>query len=142
MKYFILVVLLFLGIVAQVYLVSIPVVVGEVILATVLFPRWWIFLLGVVIGVVLDSLAFQSLGSSSIFFSIVSGLLFLYSRKYEMQNPFFVGMSIFIASLLYGAIFIHRYAFWGALVCSGALTALYIGILFFILPRKKAVMEF
>ena len=142
MKYLILVLLLLFGIMTQTYFIAIPVVVGEIVIITVLFPKWWIFLLTIATGIVLDSISFYYLGASSLFFTVVVGSLFLYSRKYEMQNPFFVGMSIFLSSLLYGALFIHKYSFWGALVNSFSLTLIYIGILYFLIPKKKDLLKF
>ena len=142
MKYLLLSLFFLIGIFLETYIVKMPFVTGILIIVTVLFPQWTIFLLACIVGIILDSVNFHSIGTSSIFFSVLIALLLLYSRKYEMQNPVFVGVSIFVGSLLYGALFIHRYSFWSALICCIVLTAIYIGILFFILPKKKDIFSF
>ena len=128
MKYFFLVIFLLLVVFLETYYFSVPLTMSAVIVAAILFPRWWIFLVTVLLGILLDSLTFQRIGGSSLVFSICLGLVYLYSRKYEVQNPFFVGVSVFLSSLLYAAIFIQKYSFWGALVCSVLMTGIYIGI--------------
>lgn len=142
MKYFLYILFLITALFLQAYFLALPLVMGAIVITAILFPKWWIFLVAVFLGATLDVLTFHQVGLSSIFFVISLGGIFLYSRKFEIQNPLFVCISIFLTCLMYGAFFIQKYSFWGALVCSILMTVVYTIVIFVSSSRRKNDVSF
>ena len=138
MKYlpFILLIIAFL---IESTLFSWPLVLGVLIFLTVLYKEQWMMLVAFVSGILLDILTFHFVGSSSLFFLIVLEVVFLYQRKFEIESPFFVGISVFVFSLLYGALFSHRYAFFSAILTAVVISGVYMGFVL-LQPKKKHVL--
>ncbi len=63
------------------------------LLVVIFFGVWkrqhWVFLLALVAGIACDALLFRPLGTSSLFFLLTVGVLFLYRRKFETNNLLF-----------------------------------------------------
>ncbi len=105
MKFFwilgILSILLFL----QTTIFSLPLVLGGLLFFCVLYKEQWIFPVGFGMGILLDMLTFHPIGLTSIFFTILLGIVFLYERKFEIQSLTFITFVTFLASLVYGLLF-------------------------------------
>jgi len=103
---------------------SLNLVLLAVIFFTVLEEEKTAFLIAFFSGLFLDLAKGMSLGASSVYFLLTSGLLYLYSFKFNSQQPLFLAGSSFLAQLFWGRIFQN---FWGFR------EALLLGILAFIL---------
>lgn len=79
-------------------ILSWPLVLGILIAAFAVFHKSWIIFAAFFIGVLVDVLSFQHIGYSSLFFVGIIGILFLYSRKFEVTSWPFVLLSSFFAS--------------------------------------------
>lgn len=98
----------FLAVVASVleaFVLPIPLVLLAVIFFAVYQKKPWIFFVAIFAGLVLDSLFFRPIGVTSLFFLFVLGTIFLYGRKFEIQNMAFILTMIGVSSLLYLLIF-------------------------------------
>lgn len=143
MKFFFIFLVLLLLLFLETSFFSFPLVLGGILLLSVLYKEYWIFLVAFVMGILLDVLMFQVAGGSSLFFTVLLGVLFLYERKYEIQSMPFVTIFTFLASLIYGFIFHEQHVFLEAI----GLVFLSGGI-FFLLdklntsrPAKKYILE-
>lgn len=97
--------ILLIAVLLEATLMQLPLALVALIVFSVLERRAWILLLGVFAGLLLDSLTFRLLGTSSIFFLVVLGLLFLYKKKYETYHIGFASVFLFVACLVYELIF-------------------------------------
>lgn len=123
MKWFILFLLLFLALLLESTITSLPLVLIILFCAAVVWRNSAIFLWGFVTGLVLDSLLLQPLGKSSIFFIIFLTAAFLYERKFEVQSIPFVGIFSFVGSFIYLWIYGYKGIIWEAMV-SASITIL------------------
>lgn len=139
MIYALITIVLVMTIFFETSLLSLPLVVGLLIMLTALFQKSWIWIVAFVCGIVLDLLTFHPVGASSVFFSVMLGLIFLYQRKFEIQSPFFVGTSVFIFSLFYGAFFIQRFSFFSAIITALGVSVIYAGIVLVHKPKEHAL---
>lgn len=114
-----------------------PLVLGMLILLTSLYRAQWVMAVAFVSGILLDILTFHIIGSSSLFFVGVLALVFLYQRKFQIESPFFVGISVFVFSLLYSAVFIHRYSFLSAVLTAVVISGVYLGLSLVQEPKKS-----
>lgn len=105
MKFSIFIVLLFLALVLESSLITLPLVFLLLLLMQVIYKRAWILIVGFLAGLFLDSLSFRPVGFSSIFFLCVLYLIFLYEKKFEVQTFTFVFFSALIGSLSFLLIF-------------------------------------
>ena len=117
-----------------------PLVLGVLILFTALYREQWVLVVACVSGIILDILTFHFVGSSSLFFLVAMGVIFLYQRKFEIHSPFFVGISVFVFSLLYGVVFIHRYSFLSAILTAGVISIMYVSLSLVQEPKKSALL--
>ena len=125
MKFFWIFLLLFILICLQTTLVSIPFVLGGILLLSVLYKEYWIFPVSFVAGILLDLVTFQTVGITSLFFTFVLGILFLYERKFEIQSMPFITMFTFLASLAYGYLFDEPYVIFASVALTGMLSGLF-----------------
>lgn len=132
-------VLLIIALFLESTIFSWPLVLGMLIVLTVLYKQQWVMVVACISGILLDILTFHFVGSSSLFFLVVLELVFLYQRKFEIDSPIFVGICVFVASLLYGAVFIHRYSFFSAILTAVVITIMYVLLAFF-QPQKKSML--
>lgn len=81
------------------------------------------FIVACVAGVCIDILQVQHVGATSIFYVMMLFLVFLYNRKYEIQSPFFIILSVFIATLLFSLSFTGKFLLVHALLnaCLGGI---------------------
>lgn len=134
MKYFFAFILI-LALFLESSIVTYPLVLGVLLMMVALYRSTVVLWIAFFSGIVLDILTFHVVGGSSLFFLGTLLLIFLYQRKFEIQSPVFVGVSVFVFSLLYGGIFIHKYAFFSALFTVVIISVVYVGLL--LLERKR-----
>ncbi len=84
---------------------SFPFGIIALILLSVFQRKEWVYFAAVGMGFFLDSIFFQTLGESSLFFLLVVGLIFLYRRKFETNHIGFVVLATFFVTSIYQGIF-------------------------------------
>lgn len=122
MKFFWTFLILLLLLFLQTSFFSIPFVLGGILFFCVLYREYWIFPVAFLMGIFLDVLTFHTVGSTSMFFTIILGGVFLYERKFEIQSIPFITAFSFITTILYGIIFQTTSIFWQAVIvalCTG-----------------------
>ncbi|HEV2339919.1 MAG TPA: hypothetical protein VGT05_04120 [Patescibacteria group bacterium] len=83
----------------QTTLIALPLVLESLIVVAVVFQKEWIIFIAFCIGLLQDMMLLQNLGQSSLFFLFTLGILFLYSRKFEVNTiPFVFFFSLFAIS--------------------------------------------
>ncbi len=114
MKYFLLAFLLLFAMFVQATFLVMPLVLGMLLFFVAWGQEEAIIIFAFILGILSDILMFHPVGVSSLFFIGALGLVLLYKRKFEIYNPVFVGISVFVFSLLYGVLFIHIASFFNA----------------------------
>jgi len=85
------IVLLSISIILEASITTIPFIVVILLFLAVFYQKAWVFFLGLIAGILFDSLSFRPLGESSMFFLVFLYLVFLYRRKFEIDTlPFFI----------------------------------------------------
>jgi len=130
MKWFIFFFIFFLAFILETTLTTLPLVLIACLCFAVLHETGWIFFIACFAGILLDALSLRFLGSSSIFFIIFLGLVFLYERKFEIRTIPFTAIAAFIGSFAFLKIFGYQRSIQEAFV--GSLTA----VLLFLLMQK------
>lgn len=105
MKYLSLFLLLIFFLILEVAVVSFPFILVVLIAATVVLKDYYSFFLAFLFGLLLDILTFQTIGVSSIFFTVLVFLIFSYQKKFEITTNYFVITVCFLASILFSFIF-------------------------------------
>ena len=90
---------------------TLPIVLLFLLVFTVLLRSHAIFTLAFFAGLLLDLFAIRPLGQTSLFFTILLLLIFLYERKYEIATFPFVLFSSFLSVFLYIKLFGYENAF-------------------------------
>jgi cell shape-determining protein MreD len=80
---------------------TIPLVVVVLLCLTVMKRGGIVFLLAFFSGILLDIMTLHTLGQSSLFFTVMIFLVFLYQRKYEIHSYPFIVFSSFFGSLFF-----------------------------------------
>lgn len=83
----------------QMSLLPIPLLAGSLVALFAVFHKNWIIVVAFFLGILIDSIAFQRLGISSLFYVGLVGLMLLYSRKFEVETIPFVGVFSLIAGV-------------------------------------------
>lgn len=130
MKLFLFFFLLCLALLFETTLTSLPLVLIVLICFSVLYQRAWILIVVFFAGIILDALSLRFLGSSSMFFLIFLGLVFLYERKFEIQTVPFV----LIASLVGSVTFLKIFGY--SMILEQSFAAMLAGILLFLLCKN------
>lgn len=133
MKFFIVLFVLVTALLVETTFFSLPFVLLAILFLAVIFKERWIFFVAFFAGIFLDMLSFRTSGISSLFFTLMLGIVFLYERKFEIQSIPFLFFFSFLSVLVYGFLFSSAHIFLGAFF-SGCLVA---GI-FFLLSRIVA----
>lgn len=124
MKYLLIVPLIF-TIFLQAGVIGIPLALGFLVMMWILYQESWVIVTAFLAGILIDIVSFHMLGASSIFFLATFFLIQLYQRKFEIQSLPFVGTSVFVVSLFYGAIYIQKSSFFGAFLTALLTTCIY-----------------
>ena len=114
-QYLILLLILFFALVQGAFL-SLNLVLLVVIFFTVLGEEKPAFLIAFFSGLFLDLAKGTPLGVSSIFFLLVSGLLCLYTSRFNSRQPLFLAGAAFLSQLFWSKIFQDFWNFGEALV--------------------------
>lgn len=101
MKNIILLILLFLAIIAESSISTIPFVLDIIIILYIFERKSWIFVAAFVSGLFLDIVLVRDVGQSSLFFVIFLFILSLYERKFEIASGYFILFSSFLGSLAF-----------------------------------------
>lgn len=94
-------VLLILSVLLESSVTSIPLVLIAILIGAVTLKKNEMFLLAFLAGMLLDMLTLKTMGISSLFFVLYVFVIYLYRRKFEIENLNFVLAFSFIGSLLY-----------------------------------------
>lgn len=130
MKYLLFLILLFFSILFARFYPNFLFVISLLILFFIFLNKIFIFFLSFLTGILIDSLSFSFLGERSIYFLIILFLVFLYQKKFEVKNFWFVTISCFMGLLFYNLIFYFKFYFLFDLIV-GFLS----GFIFLILNR-------
>jgi hypothetical protein len=110
--------LLFIAVLLESTVVSMPLVFIILLCGAVVFASPAIFFWAFFTGIVLDAMMLQILGARSLFLLLVLTVAFLYQRKFEIQRLRFILIFSFLGSLLYGWIFEYDYVLMQAIIAS------------------------
>lgn len=105
MRNLILPVLLFISLIIESSLTTVPLVLSFLLVFYLLKRETWIFVLAFFLGLILDSLLLRTLGQTSLFFVIFLFSVELYERKFEIKTSSFVFLSSLMGSIFYLIIF-------------------------------------
>jgi rod shape-determining protein MreD len=86
-------------------IVTVPLTFSILLVLFLLYKRDIVLVYAFVAGLLLDALTVRVIGSTSLFFCIILGIILLYQRKFEITSLFFLMITSFIGSFLYGLLF-------------------------------------
>lgn len=95
----------FLLIVVLSSLTTVPFSIAALVVATVLFKKFWVFFAAFLLGLLLDLFGLRPLGYTSLMLVVFMFIIGLYERKFEAQTITFVFVATFLGSLVYLNIF-------------------------------------
>ena len=110
---------------------TLPLVFLVLLSIAVLSKKEWVFALAFLLGIILDTFSFRTIGASSIYFIMFIFLVFLYQRKFEIATKYFV----FIASFLGSFGFLLFFSSNNLIILEAVLSAI-IGTVIFSLLQK------
>ena len=99
------IVLLLLSFVAQGVSTTLPISLLMLLLSYVVFREEWVFVVGLFGGLIVDVLAVNTIGYSSMYLIGFLLVVSLYERKFEIQTREFVFIASFIGSIVYFLLF-------------------------------------
>lgn len=105
-------------------LVSFPLVFLGIVILTVKKAENFVFALAFLLGIILDSLYFKPLGTTSLFFMFFILSLILYRRKFEIDNLTFIFVSSFLGSIVLFLVLNETHVLLKALITSAAALAM------------------
>jgi cell shape-determining protein MreD len=109
--------IILLSVILEGSITSIPLTLASLILFSFFLKKESSFILAFSSGIILDILAFQTLGISSAFFLLSLFIVYLYQNKIE-QNNLFVFIASFISGVLYLFIVKGNFSIFAPLVSS------------------------
>jgi cell shape-determining protein MreD len=109
--------LLFLLIIVESSVTTLPLVLLFLIIFAVFVRSESVFLLAFFAGLLLDILTLRPLGLSSAFFLSCLFLILLYERKFEIGTFYFVAFASFFSSLGYLLLFPSSHVFSQVVIC-------------------------
>jgi hypothetical protein len=95
---------------------TIPFAVGLLVICAVLFKKPWVFFLAFGLGLYLDLITVNVLGTMGLVLTVIVFLVRLYERKFEIKTATFVFIATFLGSVFYLWIFDYPMVFLQALV--------------------------
>lgn len=120
--------LLFIAVLIEGVVISIPIVLDVIIIFFILKRSYWLFLPAFVSGIFLDVLSVRALGLSSLFFVLFIFIVALYERKFEIATYPFVFLSSFLGGFLYLLIFGYNHIVGQAIMSSLIAIVLFKGL--------------
>lgn len=94
-------ILLIISVILESSVTSLPLVLITILIGAVTLKKNEMFLLAFLGGLFLDMFTLKSLGISSLFFVLYVFLIYLYRRKFEIENLGFVIVFSFFGSFIY-----------------------------------------
>lgn len=128
--------LLIISVILESSVTSLPLVLLTILIGAVTLKRNEMFLLAFLAGMFLDMMTLKTLGISSLFFVLFISLIYLYRRKFEIENLGFVIAFSFLGSFIYLIISGTGFALFESIV-STALAA--VSFYIFQITNKKSV---
>lgn len=116
MKYFIITILFLSYLLLELFIFPFPFVLLFLLFVSILLEESWIFFLGIIAGVFLDSMLFHPLGLSSLFFILLIAALFAYKRKFQVQSTGFIMIASLLAIVVFDLLFAQQNIFQGILI--------------------------
>ena len=104
---------------------TLPLVLLVLLCLTIFRRDGIVFPIGFVAGILLDSLTLHTLGMSSLFFTFMFFLIFLYQRKYEITSYPFVAFAAFFGSLGFLLMFGYGILLWQSIISAIAAVILF-----------------
>ena len=137
MKNIILVILLFIAMIIESSIASIPLVLDIIIILYIFEKKSWIFVATFVSGLFLDVLLVRVLGQTSLFFVIFLFILSLYERKFETSSIYFALFSSFLGSLIFLILAKENFIFQNSII-----SAIFTVVLFMIFKQLNYMILF
>lgn len=107
---------LFLAILLESTITTLPLVLLLILFLAVTRKSNDVFVVAFVAGLILDILSFGWIGFSSMYFVLLTFLIFMYQRKFEIETVNFLVLFSFFGSLIYLLIEGVRFAFIQSIV--------------------------
>ena len=92
---------IFIATLLEASITTLPLVLLIILFASVVMRKNEMFVVAFFAGLFLDLASFGSIGFSSLFFTLLVLIIFLYQKKFEIENLNFITIFSFIGSLLY-----------------------------------------
>lgn len=125
MKIFLLCLILILSVFIEGTTITIPVVLGLLVVLQTIYQDSWIFAAAFLTGILLDMFLLRTVGTTSIIFIAFLFILSLYEKKYEVKTSTFILTVTFLGSLIYLLIYKHNYVLQQAIVNSAIAVILF-----------------
>jgi rod shape-determining protein MreD len=90
-----------LAILLEANVTTLPLVLLIILFATVVLKQKEMFAVAFFAGLMLDLLSFHVVGFSSIYFTVMVLVVFLYRRKFEIESLSFITIFSFLSALVY-----------------------------------------
>jgi rod shape-determining protein MreD len=92
---------IFIAILLEASIITVPLVLLIILFASVVNPKNEMFTIAFFSGLILDIFGFGTIGFSSLYFTLMVLIIFLYRKKYEIESINFIAIFSFIASFIY-----------------------------------------
>ncbi|MDP3941557.1 MAG: hypothetical protein Q8Q49_04595 [bacterium] len=112
MKLFAVMSIFLLTVVTEGTFVTVPIVLGFLIVLQIRYASEWILLCAFFAGLILDSMLFRNLGATSLYLLSFLLLVSLYERRFEVKTVPFVLASVIVGTSGYLFVFGTRAFFW------------------------------
>ena len=137
MKWLIFFLLLFIAILLESTISTLPLVFIVLLCGAVVYKETEILIAAVIAGVVLDMLLFRIAGVTSIFFLVALLLAFLYEKKFEIKSLPFITVFSFVGSMIYCLIFVRNMIFLQAVISCVLVICLFMVLSLLFTPRAS-----
>jgi len=140
MKWIIFTIIILLTATAFSFITSAPFLLSILINLAVITRKKRVFAFGILAGIIQDALVLRPLGLTSIYFTLVLGILFLYDKKFETRRPEFIAIFSFLTALIYSLLFKVSLSLLVAIVISITTVIIFYAYTApaFIITRKRA----
>ncbi len=105
MDKFFLAICFFLAVMLETTVIQLPFVLLLLLVTTIFYRTEWIFIVGLILGIIIDGLTFRHLGETSLFYIIFLLFVFLYEQKFELKTVAFAALMSFVGSFFFFLVF-------------------------------------
>jgi cell shape-determining protein MreD len=130
--------MIYLGILISIILeasfLSIPILIPIILSYFIFTKNSNAFFLAFASGILIDTFLLNPIGISSIYFCIILFLVFLYSKKFEIESLPFISIFTILASSFYIAIFSSSFFIAKTFICTAISVIIYFQVMRF---KKK-----